>query len=216
MMKLPIAALCLAGLMGLMQNAHGQTDVYVPYRNKNLWHADTLYIGAGFARMDYKPVKIWLVGTEAGWEGQLFYVDPSTGKEIQLFGNHEAPGRVVTLTDLVNVPVGENLTFVYKVVDKGWGKDIDDMIRTPKYTGPNRRGSKYFSQASSDDNQNENRRFGHRWSVAGKLSKDVLEFGFEDDDTETSDMDFDDIVYGVDGLTLVNFQRTAKIRSYIW
>jgi hypothetical protein len=199
-----------------MYQAYGQTDIYTPYRNKHLWHADTLYIGAGFARMDYKPVKIWLAGTEAGWNGQLYYIDPLTGAEIQLFDNHDDPGRVVTLTDLVSVPIGQTLTFVYKVVDKGHGKDLDDMTRVPKYTGPNRKGSPYFSRASSDDNQNPSRRFGNRWSVAGRISKDVLEFGFEDDDTETSDMDFDDIVYGVDGLTLVTFERTAKVRSYIW
>lgn len=72
-----------------------------------------------------------------------------------------------------------------------------------------------YSPMSSDDNYNPSFRYGHRWSVAGRISKDVLEFGFEDDSTPTSDMDFDDIVYGVDGLTLVNFERTAKVRSYI-
>jgi hypothetical protein len=214
MMKKSIAAFCLFGLVRL---ALAQTDIYKPEKNLDLWHADTLYIGAGFARLDYKPVKIWLVGNEAGWDGQLFYIDAATGNEIALFSNHEAAGKVVTLTDLVSIPLGQNLTFVYKVTGKGWGKDIDhDKTKTPRYTGPNRKGSKYVSQASSNDNNDPNKRFGNRWSVAGKISKDVLEFGFEDDDTPTSDMDFDDIVYGVDGLTLVNFQRTAKIRSYIW
>lgn len=205
-------------LLGVSAVAHAQTDVYTPYRNQELWEADTLYIGAGFARMDFKPVTIWLKGNEAGWEGQLFYVDPKTGNEIQLFKNHEAIGTKVTLTDFIDVPLGQNLTFVYKVVSQGWGnKSIDrDQVRSPRYTGPNRRGSRYFSPASSDDNQNPARRFGHRWSVAGRISKDVLEFGFEDDDTDDSDMDFDDIVYGVDGLTLVTFERVAKIRSYVW
>jgi hypothetical protein len=209
----------LALSFGLAATTYGQTDIYTPYRNQDLWSADTLFVGAGFARMDYKPVKIWLVGNEAGFEGQLFYIDPKTGNEIFLFGNHEDPGRVVTLTDIIDVPLGENLTFVYKVVNKGkaW-KDIDQGgIRTPKYTGPNRPGSRYFSKASSNDNNNPSFRYGHRWSVAGHLGrKDLLEFGFEDDTTVDSDMDFDDIVFGVDGLTLVNFQRTAKVRSYIW
>ena len=204
-------------LLGFSAVAQGQTDIYTPYRNQELWEADTLYIGAGFARMDFKPVTIWLKGNEAGWEGQLFYVDPMTGAEIQLFKNHEAVGTKVVLTDIMNIPLGENLTFVYKVVAQGRGKAIDkDEIRAPRYTGPNRRGSRFFSPASSDDNQNPSRRYGHRWSVAGRISKDVLEFGFEDDDTEDSDMDFDDIVYGVDGLTLVTFERQAKIRSYVW
>jgi hypothetical protein len=57
---------------------------------------------------------------------------------------------------------------------------------------------------------------GNRWSVAGRISKDVLEFGFEDDTLDNSDMDFDDIVFGVEGLTLVNFERAAKVRSYVW
>ncbi|MDB5051538.1 MAG: hypothetical protein JWO30_4609 [Fibrobacteres bacterium] len=216
MEKLLLTALCVLGLSGI---GHAQTDIYTPYKNKDLWTADTLYIGAGFARLDYKPVKIWLVGNEAALDGELYYVDPTTGKEYFLFGNHEAPGRVVNVTDLVNVPLGVTLTFVYKVVGLGgWSKGEDHMgeLSQPKYTGPNKKGSKYYSPTSSDDNNNESRRFGHRWSVAGRINKDVLEFGFEDDSTPTSDMDFDDIVYGVDGLTLVNFQRTAKVRSYIW
>lgn len=216
-MKTLIAAMLCLWALPLLPRA--QTDIYTPYRNKNLWHADTLYIGAGFARMDSKPVKIWLVGNEAGLEGKLFYIDPATGKEYFLFGNHEEPGRVVNLTDVVDVPMGATLTFVYKVVamgswDKGWGKFA--KVTPPKYTGPNRKGSKYFSPSTSDDNMNPNFRYGHRWSVAGHIGKDILEFGFEDDTTPESDMDFDDIVYGVEGLTLVNFVRSAKIRSYIW
>lgn len=213
---MPIRILAVL-LLGLSSLSRGQTDIYEPYRNHHLWRADTLYLGAGFARLSTEPVKIWLIGNEAGWEGQLFFVDPATGNEIQLFRNHEAAGRVVTITDFINVPIGQTLTFVYKVVGRGSGKDIDvGDIRAPRYTGPNRRGSRYFSQASSDDNVNPARRFGHRWSVAGRVDSKTLEFGFEDDDTPDSDMDFDDIVYGVEGLTLVTFERTAKIRSYVW
>ena len=211
-------ALLGALLLGLAGSGYAQTDVYVPYRNKNMWTADTLYIGAGFARMDYKPVKIWLVGNEAGWEGHLFYIDPATGNEIFMLSNMDTPGTPVDLTALTNVPLGQNLTFMYRVVYKKNGiKSIDQAkIKNAKYTGPNRHGSKYFSEATSDVNDNPSFRFGHRWSVAGRISKDVLEFGFEDDTTPDSDMDFDDIVFGVDGLTLVTFERSAKVRSYVW
>jgi hypothetical protein len=216
MKKLLLAAFCA---FGLMRQAHGQTDVYTPYRNMDLWTADTLFIGAGFARMDYKPVKIWLSGNEAGLDGQLFYIDPVTGKEHFLFDNHETPGRVVTLSDIVTVPVGTTLTFVYKVVGKGkWDKELDAFseLKIPKYTGPNRKRDRYYTPVSSDANVNPARRYGNRWSVAGRIGKDVLEFGFEDDTLDNSDMDFDDIVFGVEGLTLVNFERTAKARSYVW
>jgi hypothetical protein len=198
MRKHIVSTLCI---LGIAAAAISQTDIYTPYRNKNLWSADTLYIGAGFARMDYKPVNIWLVGNEAGLDGQLYYIDPTTGKEYFVFGNHEPPGRVVTLTDMVNVPLGVTLTFVYKVVDKGsWGDEKwwshKGDVQEPKYTGPNKPGTRYFTPVSSDNNTEPSRRFGHRWSVAGKLGKDKLEFGFEDDTTPESDMDFDDIVYG--------------------
>ncbi|MDB5102576.1 MAG: hypothetical protein JWP91_265 [Fibrobacteres bacterium] len=216
MKRFLFSALCL---LGLTHEAPCQTDIYEPERNLDLWSADTLFIGAGFSRLDYKPVKIWLKENEAGLEGQLFYIDPATGKELFLFGNHEDPGRVITLSDMVDVPVGQTLTFVYKVVGKGrWDRNLDDFgeIRVPKYTGPNRRGKPYYTSVSSDVNKDPGKRYGHRWSVAGRISKDVLEFGFEDDSTPDSDMDFDDIVFGVDGLTLVNFERTAKLRSYVW
>ena len=65
-------------------------------------------------------------------------------------------------------------------------------------------------------NDNPAFRYGHRWSVAGRLSTNKLEFGFEDETNPGSDMDFDDIIFGVDGLTLVNFERSAKVRSYVW
>ncbi len=214
-MKNPILPVLLLGCAAFCS---AQTDIYVPYRNKNMWTADTLYLGAGFARMSNKPVTIWLVGNEAGWEGQLFYVDPVTGAETFLLTNMGTPGIPVELTALANVPIGQNLTFMYKVVSKkSSDMSIDKgKIRTPKYTGPNRRNSHYFSQATSDVNNNPSLRFGHRWSVAGRLAATRLEFGFEDNTEPASDMDFDDIIFGVDGLTLVNFERTAKVRSYVW
>ena len=40
----------LALSFGLAATTYGQTDIYTPYRNQDLWSADTLFVGAGFAR----------------------------------------------------------------------------------------------------------------------------------------------------------------------
>lgn len=63
---------------------------------------------------------------------------------------------------------------------------------------------------------NPNLRYGHRWSVAGRVDANTLEFGFEDNTEPTSDMDFDDIVFQVQGLNLAIFEKSAKKRSYVW
>jgi Domain of unknown function (DUF4114) len=196
---------------------HGKTDIYEPYKNINLWTADTLYLGAGFTRLSNAPVKIWLKGEEAGLDGELSFLDPITGNPITLFANHSKPGDVLILSDMVTIPLGTNLTFMYKVVGKGkWDKDLDSEVLKPKYTGPNHKHSKYVTPVSSDDNVDPAHRYGHRWSVAGRVDAKTLEFGFEDNTENDSDMDFDDIVFQLEGLNLAIFEKSAKKRYYVW
>jgi hypothetical protein len=197
--------------------ALGQSDTYKPYKNNDLWKADTLYLGVGFTRVGTEPVKIWLTGNEAGLEGELSYLDPVSGKTIPLFRNHDAVSTPIILTDKAAVPPGTTLTFMYKVVGKGsWYFDPSPETMLPKYTGPNHAKDKHYSTASSDVNANSALRFGHRWSVAGRVNDSILEFGFEDDTSPTSDMDFDDILFQVQGLKLAVFQKAAKNRNYLW
>lgn len=207
-------ALCL---ISISSGAWGQSEVYKPYKNVDLWTADSLFVGVGFARLGPEPVKVWLKGNEAGLEGELSFLDPATGNRIPLFRNHGTPGQVIILTDRVAIPQGATLTFMYQVVGKGsWYFEPPAETRLPKYTGPNHAKDRYYSPATSDGNLNAGFRFGHRWSVAGRVNDSILEFGFEDDAGADSDMDFDDVVFQVQGLKLVVFQKSAKRRNYLW
>jgi hypothetical protein len=212
------AGVVTLGLLACLQLGHGQTQVYKPHQNFNLWTADTLYLGAGFTRSSNDPVKISLRNNDAGFDGELYFLDPGTGNPIPLFSNHSKTGEVVDLSAMVNIPVGVELTFMYKVVGNGaWtGRTLDASVVEPKYTGPNHKGSKYISAVSSDGNVDPKLRFGRRWSVAGRVNGKVLEFGFEDDTAPTSDMDFDDIIFQAEGLNLAVFEKSARRRFYIW
>jgi hypothetical protein len=147
--------------------------------------------------------------------GDLYFMDPVTGSPIKLFSNHSPPGVALDLTSMVNIPKGIPLTFMYKV-DKLFPGATDSTLLEPKYTGPNNKRSKYVSPISSNINNNPSFRFGNQWAVAGRVDANTLEFGFEDDTTPGSDMDFDDIVFQIDGLNLALYMRSGKRRAYIW
>jgi hypothetical protein len=212
-----IHPLAYLGLLTLVSSISAQTEIYTPYKNTSLWNADTLYLGAGFTRLSNTPVKIWLKAEEAGLDGQLFIMDPNSGAEIALFANHSQVGVVLDLSSMINIPIGTTLTFMYKVVGKGkWNRDLFGDLMQPKFTGPNHRRAKYVTKVSSNNNQNPGLRYGKRWSVAGRVNSNLLEFGFEDDILDDSDMDFDDIVFQVEGLSLAIFENSAKQRYYVW
>ena len=180
-------------------SASAQLDRFIPPRVPNLWQAnkaDTLYIGASFTRSSFEPVKVWLIGNEAGWTGNLYFIDPTTKQEKFLFQNHDVPNRVVVLSDLYDIPIGDTVYFVYRVQQTSAGPPAANAESLqPKYTGTNVPGSSQFvSQAASAA-------YGHRWSVAGRVNDSLVIFGFEDNTKTTgtgmlSDMDFDDIVFG--------------------
>lgn len=177
-------------------------------------------MGASFARLTNAPISVWLKANEAAMIGELSVIEPTTGNRIKLFTNHSTPNQPVTISDFVNIPVGQIVTFEYKVVDLGWwatnAPTPEPSVWWPKYTGPNRKNSKYVSPASSNSNPNPAFRHGNIWSVIGRVSPDVLVFGFEDNTGATSDMDFDDIVYQTKGLAMVRIDKGARSRSYIW
>jgi hypothetical protein len=208
----------VAGLAACAMPALGQTDIYKPYHNLHLWSADTLYLGAGFVRASKDPVRIRLRNNDAGFDGELYFLDPATGVPVVLFSNHSVPGEDLDLSAKVDIPIGVTLTFMYKVVGKGAWKtrELDATVLEPKYTGPNQKTSDYVSAISSDKNVNPVLRFGRRWSVSGRVDAKTLEFGFEDDTAPTSDMDFDDIIFQVEGLKLALFQKSARTRYYLW
>jgi hypothetical protein len=205
-----LCALILLAFPGL---SHGQMQIYTPYQNVQIWRADTLFIGATFLRMSDKPVTIWSGVNLGDWEGLLSFMDPSTGRPIPILSNKAPTGQVINLSDIVDIPVGSSLTFMYQVRDQ-----MGDVrgTTTPKYTGPNQPGDTYFSEASSDSNITPSFRFGHRWAVLGNVNDSVIQFGFEDEDARTSDMDFDDVIFFVRGLEIGGFKRTLVRRSYLW
>ena len=126
-------------------------------------------------------------------------------------------GTSLTITDFTKVLIGGSIVFMYKVIpDWRFYGDANDL--QPKFTGPNLNGRPYRSPASSNLNQNPNFRFGNRWSVVGKKrgSPGVLVFGVEDMTWSISDMDFDDVVFEVSGLSLGLYNRDLDRRSLVW
>lgn len=217
-----------------------QTEIYVPYKNKDLWTADTLYVGASFiykggivsggsgwkSKWGWKfgssePINVTLKGNEAGWRGELYAnIQDEFGKynRVYLFSNHDVPGTSVDLRTLVafTIPAGGEITFEYDVVSENfstWKVTPTDMA--PKYSGPNRGNDRFRSSAHSEDMPNPNFRFGNRWSVVGRDDDGDLEFGFEDCTQEYSDMDFDDVVFSVSNLEVGVFNRRLVTRDLV-
>jgi hypothetical protein len=184
-MRIAFKSLAFFTIFGLA-STYAQLDRFIPIKNQPLWKADTLYIGASFIRSSFEPVKIWLIGNEAGWTGNLYFIEPSTKAEKFLFTNHGTPNQVIVLSDLYDIPVGDTVYFVYRVVSGT--NDVNSKL--PKWTGPNIPGqSQYVTGPTSV-------KYGHRWSVAGRVNDSLVQFGFEDDVSAGSDMDYDDIIFG--------------------
>lgn len=196
----------ITGLLVLLSEAKCQTEIFKTGAGGfGGWDADTLYIGAGLQYSGGGPVRVALKSAKTETPGTLYFINSADNTTIPLFSNTDAPGTVVDLSSLKSVPIGSELVFMY----------IPNNA-PPRYTGPNRKADKYFTSISSDDNVNPKLRFGHRWSVAGRISASRIEVGFEDWDTPHSDMDFNDIIYTVENVKLLVFEKSAKTRSYIW
>ncbi len=196
-------------------SASAQLDIFPkPYRNPRLWTVtangidhtvDTLFVGASFTRTSFKPVTVTLKGNEAGWAGDLLFIDPKTGIEDRLFSNHDAPGTTVVLSDRHDIAIGDTVYFVYRVTAPVAGTYPSANSKLPKYTGPNIPGvSKYVSVPGAG-------KYGHRWSVAGRMSDSTVIFGFEDNvEPSNSDFDYDDIVF-LTTLSLANDEVPAHL-----
>jgi hypothetical protein len=183
-----------------------QVDLFPkPWANPALWSADTLWVGASFARTSLHPVTVSLKGNGAGWTGDLFFIDPKTGVEDRLFENHDPVGTTVVLSDRHDIPLGDTLYFVYRVTQPVSGVYPSAASILPKYTGPNIPGqSRYVSTPT-------NPKYGHRWSVAGRVNDSIVEFGFEDNvEPSGSDYDYDDIVFRTT-LSLLNDEVPAHL-----
>ncbi|MDB5104398.1 MAG: VWFA-related protein [Fibrobacteres bacterium] len=204
-LKLAFSFLIVLGIA----NVSAQLDIFTPPKPQPLWKADTMYIGASFTRASFDPVSVWLIGNEAGWTGNLYFIAPKTGQEVFLFTNHSTPNQKIILSDLYDIPVGDTVYFIYKVVTPANGSFPTEESRKPKYTGLNIPGvSRYVSEASSV-------KYGHRWSVAGRVNDSLVQFGFEDNvqpagASGASDMDFDDIIFGTT-LSLANAEVSARL-----
>ncbi len=193
----------------MVQHVSAQLDTFHPPRPQPLWKADTLFIGASFTRTSLDPVTVWLIGNEAGWTGNLYFIDAKTGQETFLFTNHSTPNQKIVLSSLFDIPVGDTVFFEYRVVTPAAGTWPSEQSRKPKYTGANIPGqSRFVSEPASPA-------YGHRWSVAGRVNDSLVQFGFEDNvnppgTPNASDMDFDDIIFGTT-LSLVNNEVPARI-----
>lgn len=197
-----------------ISNVSAQLEIFPkPYKNNDLWTVridqvnklvDTLFVGASFTRTSFKPVTVTLKGNEAGWSGDLLFIDPKTGIEDRLFSNHDAPGTTVNLSARHDIAIGDTVYFVYRVTSPANNNYPSANSRLPKYTGPNIPGvSKYVSAPSGG-------KYGHRWSVAGRMNDSLVIFGFEDNVETSSDFDYDDIVF-LTTLSLANDEVPASL-----
>lgn len=187
--------------------ARGQTDIYYPYRFAEKWTADTLYLGASFRYTGQPPLLISLAWSETSTNGDLYVVSPRTGDTLFVMSNRAAEGTTVDLTARAGFRSGDEVVFVYLP------KYISSV---PRFTGPSRRGSRFFNYVNSDANPNPSLRFGRRFSVAGKTPDGRIEFGIEDSDGVFSDMDFNDIHFFLTHAELLLDMNGAKKRSYVW
>jgi uncharacterized protein DUF4114 len=192
------------GMGGFPRNPSMQ-DFYEPYRYVQNWTADTLYIGPTF-RYPGGPVRITLKFMETSLTGKLYAINTTTGETVFLMNNTSPLGTAVTITDLTSLAIGSEVVFMY----------ISDTDGVPRYTGSSPPGASYYNTLSSDLNHNPSLRFGRRWAVAGKVDDKIVEFGFEDGPPGISDMDFNDILFQVEGLELMIYQNGARKRYYIW
>lgn len=180
-------------------------DYYKPYRYVQSWSADTLYVGPTFQYLG-GPVRVTLKFAETSVTGKLYAINTTTGETVFLMNNTSPFGTAVTVTDLTSLKAGSEVVFMY----------IADTDGIPRYTGSSPAGGRYYNSLTSDMNHNPNLRFGRRWAVAGKVNDKIIEFGFEDGPPGISDMDFNDILFQVEGLELLIYQNTARKRYYVW
>lgn len=214
---------CLACLVSaLLWAAPARAQkIYTPYRNQNLWSADTLYLGTTFARLTDEPVRIWLKGGEALLLSRVSVIDPVTGAVVPLFQSTDPPNVPIILSNRINMPIGAPIYFQSEITGQGpnpYPPRPEELL--PKYTGRNLPGDRYYSPAGSDNHPDPALRFGHVWSVAGRVDSRRIEFGFENLVPRAvgndSDMDFDDLILQAEGLSLVREGRAAIRRSYVW
>lgn len=175
---------------------------------------DTMYIGSEFARPVAGTVRVWLKGNSALFEGSLYLIHPVTKAEIFLFKNKNngAASTNIDITATVAlVPLNTPITFMYNVSGDKF------------YTGPNIPGISAFVTAySSYTHPNPDKRYGRRFSAVGKSKTSGvldgnLEFGFEDNkDMSWSDMDYNDIIFGVSGLVRGITTRTLASKGFVW
>ncbi|MEO7425599.1 MAG: DUF4114 domain-containing protein [Fibrobacteria bacterium] len=181
-------------------------DYYKPYRYVQDWTADTLYVGPAFQYLG-GPIRVTLKFTETSVPGKLYLINPATGQTYFLMSNTSPLGTMVDLTGTTSLKIGTEVVFMY----------VSNFDGVSRYTGASLPGSKYYNVLNSDLNNNPALRFGHRWSVAGYgTNRKIIEFGFEDGPETYSDMDFNDIVFQVEGLGLMIFQNSARKRDYVW
>jgi len=123
---------------------------------------------------------------------RCFYVeclkDCESGKIgfYRIFSSEVEPGAEVNLSRIFDIPKNKPIHFTYKVKDPEMCED--GMDEHPSNGNPASWWMKYT---------------GGPFSVAGLSTNSICEFGFEEDSNpETSDMDYNDIIFQVKGLRI--------------
>ncbi|HKP95341.1 MAG TPA: hypothetical protein VJ385_06245 [Fibrobacteria bacterium] len=172
-----------------------------------------LLLGASIYRPSDHPVRVWYRGEEAGWLGSLYLIDPVTHREIYLFDNTTSSTAKVDISRYI--PVGATVHFKYVLRSERGSLDANRESWWPKYTGMDGPESPFYNRASSRNHLNPAMRYGNVWSASGMVNDSTMEFGFEDNAGDESDMDFDDVVFFAENLK-VQAPKQVPRRSFLW
>lgn len=191
----------------LVTQASAWTSLFRPTRFVEKWVADTLFVGASF-RYAGGPLGVTLLFSESSTSGRLYAINTANGDTVNIMSNRAGDGHTVNLLALSPFVPGREVVFMYVPQNDG----------IPRFTGPGNDPGRFYNVLSSDGNRNPARRFGRRWSVAGQIRPGTVELGFEDarEDEIFADMDFNDVHFQVQGVTLLLYGRTSRQRDYIW
>lgn len=171
-----------------LQSATGQETPFTPTENAWSWRSTDLGLGRSFTRETSDSIWIWLGQTSSAlWRNQLEVFD-SQGKAYKVMDNFASPESLINLSALADIKVGDTIWFRCTVLEGGGG-----VNRKPKYSGPNYPGSKYYSDVIQPAKAPPEVA-GRRWSVAGRIDSNFVEFGFEDVADSNTNFSFDDLL----------------------
>lgn len=200
----PVGTVAALLLCACIHQASAQVELWPLSLGSTFFGVTEVYIGAEFVVTDpTKPVVANLLSDGGSAKVALYVMEPGYPDSARLLF-HDNPllyGEDSTAV-VGTFPVGTIVTFMVRTVWPTWTDPGDSTSwyhtreEERKFTGQNRPGiDPYVSEIFG--------RYGRRWALMGHLNDTTVLFGFEDGGAN-ADFDFNDIVFTVTGLRLLN------------